>query len=56
VTYDSAALFEVTDNTFMEAGGIALWTKADSVTRFDMMASPGCREHIITRGNRMTTS
>jgi hypothetical protein len=37
VTYDGAALFEVTDHTFTEAGGVALWTKADSVTRFDMM-------------------
>ncbi len=37
VTYDGAALFEVTDDTFTEAGGVALWTKADSVTRFDMM-------------------
>ena len=38
VTYNGAALFEVTDDTFTEAGGVALWTKADSVTRFDMMA------------------
>jgi hypothetical protein len=38
VTYDGAALFEVTDDTFAEAGGVALWTKADSVTRFDVMA------------------
>ena len=37
VSYDGAALFEVTDNTFTEAGGVALWTKADSVTRFDLM-------------------
>jgi hypothetical protein len=38
VTYDGAALFEVTDDTFTEAGGVALWTKADSVTRFDVLA------------------
>jgi len=38
VTYNGAALFEVTDDTFTEAGGVALWTKADSVTRFDVMA------------------
>jgi hypothetical protein len=38
VSYDGAALFEVTDDTFTEAGGVALWTKADSVTRFDVMA------------------
>jgi len=37
VSYDGAAVFEVTDNTFTEAGGVALWTKADSVTRFDLM-------------------
>jgi hypothetical protein len=37
VTYDGAALFEVTDDTFTAAGGVALWTKADSVTRFDVM-------------------
>jgi hypothetical protein len=38
VSYNGAALFEVTDDTFTEAGGVALWTKADSVTRFDAMA------------------
>jgi hypothetical protein len=38
VSYDGAALFEVTDDTFTEAGSVALWTKADSVTRFDMLA------------------
>lgn len=37
VTYNGAALFEVTDDTFSEAGGVALWTKSDSVTRFDMI-------------------
>ncbi|MGB8397745.1 hypothetical protein [Bradyrhizobium sp.] len=35
VTYDGKTLFTVTDRTFVEAGGIALWTKSDSVTRFD---------------------
>jgi hypothetical protein len=30
-------LFGVIDKTFAEAGGVALWTKADSVTRFDAM-------------------
>jgi hypothetical protein len=25
------------DRTLAEAGGVALWTKADSVTRFDAM-------------------
>jgi hypothetical protein len=35
VSYDGKKLFDVEDKTFVEAGGIALWTKADSVTRFD---------------------
>jgi hypothetical protein len=37
VSFDGKTLFGVTDNTFAEAGGVALWTKADSVTRFDQM-------------------
>lgn len=37
ISYDGKTLFSVTDNTFAEAGGIALWTKADSVTRFDQV-------------------
>ena len=37
VSYDGSTLFGVTDKTFGEAGGVALWTKADSVTRFDQM-------------------
>jgi len=35
ISYDGNTLFSVTDKTFAEAGGVALWTKADSVTRFD---------------------
>jgi len=35
ISYDGKTLFSVTDRTFAEAGGVALWTKADSVTRFD---------------------
>jgi hypothetical protein len=38
VSYDGKTLFSVTDRTFAEAGGVALWTKADSVTRFDRIA------------------
>jgi hypothetical protein len=38
VSYDGKTLFSVTDNTFTEAGGVALWTKADSVTRFDRIS------------------
>jgi len=37
VSYDGKMLFGVIDKTFAEAGGVALWTKADSVTRFDEM-------------------
>jgi hypothetical protein len=35
VTFDGKQLFTITDRTFTDAGRIALWTKADSVTRFD---------------------
>ena len=35
VSYDGKALFSLADKTFTQAGGVALWTKADSVTRFD---------------------
>ena len=37
ISYDGKMLFSVTDKTFAEAGGVALWTKADSVTRFDQV-------------------
>jgi hypothetical protein len=37
VSYDGKTLFSVIDGTFAEAGGVALWTKADSVTRFDQV-------------------
>jgi hypothetical protein len=37
VSYDGKTLFSVSDNTFTEAGGVALWTKADSITRFDQV-------------------
>jgi glycosyl hydrolase family 59 (putative galactocerebrosidase) len=35
VMYDGKQLFTATDPTFPGAGKVALWTKADSVTRFD---------------------
>lgn len=35
VTFDGKQLFTATDRTFTDAGRVALWTKADSVTRFD---------------------
>ena len=35
VYFDGKKLFEVEDETFAEAGGVGVWTKADSVTLFD---------------------
>ena len=37
VTFDGRQLYTVTDKTFSQAGMVALWTKADSVTRFDRL-------------------
>lgn len=37
VTFDQAVLFSATDRTFSNSGKVALWTKADSVTRFDAL-------------------
>src|SRR6516225_1812239 len=34
-TYNGKKLFDVEDRTFVEAGMVGLWTKADSVTLFD---------------------
>jgi hypothetical protein len=38
IEFDSKTLFTTTDKTFADAGKIALWTKSDSVTRFDQIA------------------
>jgi len=35
IGFDGKMLFAVTDRTFANAGKVALWTKADSVTHFD---------------------
>jgi hypothetical protein len=35
IEFDGKALFTTTDKTFAGAGKIALWTKSDSITRFD---------------------
>jgi Galactocerebrosidase, C-terminal lectin domain len=35
VSYDGKELYTARDTTFAEAGKVALWTKADSVTNFD---------------------
>lgn len=37
ISYDGKELFTATDRTFDVAGKVALWTKADSVTRFDQI-------------------
>lgn len=37
VSFDGKQLYTTNDKTFSAAGKIALWTKADSVTRFDRM-------------------
>src|SRR6266545_4593940 len=37
VFYNDKQLFEVEDSTFSNAGKIGLWTKADSVTLFDVI-------------------
>jgi hypothetical protein len=36
-SYDGESVFTATDRTFSGAGKIALWTVADSITRFDAL-------------------
>ncbi|MSP02232.1 MAG: hypothetical protein EXR07_14450 [Acetobacteraceae bacterium] len=38
ISFDGKVLFTTTDRTFTGAGKVALWTKADSVTRFDTLS------------------
>ncbi len=38
VTFDGKELFTAEDKTFPNAGKVALWTKADSVTHFDQIS------------------
>ena len=38
VSFDGNALFSAQDGTFRDAGKVALWTKADSVTYFDTIS------------------
>jgi hypothetical protein len=38
VSFDGKALFSTQDRTFPDAGKVALWTKADSVTYFDTIS------------------
>jgi len=37
ITFNGKALYSASDRTFPAAGRIALWTKSDSVTRFDQI-------------------
>ena len=37
ISFNGKPLYAVTDRTFDTAGKVALWTKADSVTRFDRL-------------------
>jgi glycosyl hydrolase family 59 (putative galactocerebrosidase) len=37
IGFDGKTLFSVADHTISSAGKVALWTKADSVTRFDAL-------------------
>ena len=37
ITFDGKALYTVTDKAIAQPGKVALWTKADSVTRFDRL-------------------
>jgi hypothetical protein len=37
ISYDDKVLFVAIDDTFDTAGKVALWTKADSITRFDQI-------------------
>jgi hypothetical protein len=37
VSFDGKPLFTASDKTFPAPGRVALWTKADSVTRFDTL-------------------
>jgi hypothetical protein len=38
IEFDGKTLFTTSDRTFAGAGKIALWTKSDSITRFDQIA------------------
>jgi hypothetical protein len=37
VSFDGKSLFTAEDHTFTGLGKVALWTKADSITRFDQL-------------------
>jgi hypothetical protein len=37
VSFNGKQIISAADRTFADAGKVALWTKADSVTRFDAL-------------------
>ena len=41
VLFNGQVLFETEDKTITQPGGVGVWTKADSVTRFDDFAYGG---------------
>lgn len=43
VSLDGKVLFSATDRTFAEAGGVGVWTKADSLTHFDALEAEALR-------------
>ncbi|MCO6419240.1 hypothetical protein JYK14_24205 [Siccirubricoccus sp. KC 17139] len=43
VSLDGKVLFSATDRTFAEAGGVGVWTKADSLTHFDALVAEALR-------------
>lgn len=65
VSFDGQRLISARDRTFAEAGKVALWTKADSVTHFDTISITPLkqigsrrreRDHCITRSSNCVTS
>jgi len=45
ISFDGKQLFSTSDKTFRAAGKVALWTKADSVTRFtDLTIRPALQK------------
>jgi hypothetical protein len=45
ISFNGKDLFTASDEAFKGAGKVALWTKADSVTRFGALTIESCREH-----------
>jgi hypothetical protein len=43
ISFDGKQLFTATDRTFNRTGKVALWTKADSITRFDRIVIEALR-------------